>query len=162
MRGFAASRQPRRCRSPRFKHLKFRKPSSGIYHDADVRFWRLWRTDQQEYGRGHSTVAVRLPSSAKPSHFCQHHGCAGSFRTKVCPKCGWRGTENSGENAAGFWQNGGLCAERQCPAAEKRRKKKENDTAIETEVQENWAECDSCQKWRLLPSTCIVTDGAPF
>jgi len=28
-----------------------------------------------------------------------------------------------------------LCAERQCRAAEKRRKKKENDTAIEAEVQ---------------------------
>lgn len=89
-------------------------------------------------------------------------GAQDRFRTKACPKCGWRGTENSSEKAAGFWQHGGLCAERQCRAAEKRRKKKESDTAIEAEVQQNWAECDSCQKWRLLPSTCIVADGAPF
>jgi len=39
---------------------------------------------------------------------------------------------------------------------------KKRYTAIEAEVQENWAECDTCQKWRLLPSTCIVPDGAPF
>ena len=89
-------------------------------------------------------------------------GAQDRFRTRACPKCGWRGTENSREKAAGFWQHGGLCAERQCRAAEKRRKKKESDTAIEAEVQQNWAECDSCQKWRLLPSTCIVADGAPF
>ena len=91
-------------------------------------------------------------------------GAQDRFRTnlKACPKCGWRGTENSSEKAAGFWQHRGLCAERQCQAAEKRRKKKENNTAIEVEVQENWAECDSCQKWRLLPSMCIVADGASF
>jgi len=89
-------------------------------------------------------------------------GAKDRFRTKACSKCGWRGTENSSEKAAGFWQHGGLCAERQCRASEKRRKKKENNTAIEAEVQENWAECDSCQKWRLLPSTCIMADGAPF
>ena len=83
-------------------------------------------------------------------------GAQDRFRTKACPKCGWRGTENSSEKAAGL----GLCAERQCRTAEKRMKKKENDTAIEAE--ENWTKCDSCQKCRLLPSTCIVADGAPF
>ena len=82
IRGLAASRRPRRWRPPRIKHLKFRKPASGIYHDAGVRFWRLWRTNQREYGRGHSTVAVRLPSTAKTSHFWQHHGCEGSFSHK--------------------------------------------------------------------------------
>ena len=113
------------------------------------------------YGRGHSTVAVRSPSTAKPSHFWQQHGCEGSF-SQACPKCGWRGTEESSEKAAGFWQHGGLCTERQCRAAEMRRKKKENDTTIEAEIDESWVECDLCQKWRLLPSTCIVADGAPF
>ena len=55
------------------------------------------------------------------------------------------------------------CAQKDSVAVgEKRRKKKENDTVIEAEVQENWAECDSCQKWRLLPSTCIAADVAPF
>ena len=81
-------------------------------------------------------------------------GAKDRFRTKGGPRCGWRGTENSKEKAAGFWRHGGLCAERQCRAAEKRRKK-ENDTAIEAEVQQNWAECNSCHG-RLLPSTCIV------
>jgi len=85
-------------------------------------------------------------------------GAQDRFRTKACPKCGWRGTENNSEKAAGFWPHGVLCAERQCRTAKKRK----NDTAIEAEVQQNWAECDSCQKWRLLPSTCIVADGAPF
>ena len=47
----------RRWRPPRFKHLKFRKTASGIYHDADVRQDR--------------------------------------FQTQACPKCGWRGTENT-------------------------------------------------------------------
>ena len=61
-------------------------------------------------------------------------GAKDRFRTRVCPKCGWRGTENSSEKTAGFWQYGGLCAERQCRAAEKRRKKKQNDTAIEREA----------------------------
>ena len=82
-------------------------------------------------------------------------GAQDRFRTRACPKCGWRGTENSREKAAGFWQYGGLCAERQCRVSQKRRKKKENDTAIEAEVQQNWAECNSCHG-RLLPSTCIV------
>ena len=45
----AASRRPWRWRPLRFKHLKFRKPASGIYHDAGVQFWRLWRIDQREY-----------------------------------------------------------------------------------------------------------------
>ena len=84
------------------------------------------------------------------------------FRTEACPKCEWRGTEESSEKAAGFWQHGGLCAQRQCRAPEKRSKKKENHTTIEAEVEENWAECVLWQKWRLLPSTCIVADSAPF
>ena len=102
------------------------------------------------------------PARHNPHTFGNIMGAKDRFRTKACPKCGWRGTENSSEKAAGFWQHGGLCAERQCRGAEKRRKKKENDTAIEAEVEENWTECDSCQKCRLLPSTYIVADGAPF
>ena len=49
-------------------------------------------------------------------------GAQDRFRTRACPKCGWRGTENSNEKAAGFWQYGGLCAERQSRAAEKTKK----------------------------------------
>ena len=33
---------------------------------------------------------------------------------------------------------------------------------VTAEVEDNWAECDTCQKWRRLPGTFIVADGAPF
>ena len=33
---------------------------------------------------------------------------------------------------------------------------------VTAEVEDNWAECDVCQKWRRLPATFIVADGAPF
>ena len=33
---------------------------------------------------------------------------------------------------------------------------------VTAEVENQWAECDECQKWRRLPPTFIVADGAPF
>ena len=30
------------------------------------------------------------------------------------------------------------------------------------QVDDNWAECDACKKWRRLPGTFIVADGAHF
>jgi len=30
------------------------------------------------------------------------------------------------------------------------------------QVDDNWAECDLCQKWRRLPGTFVVADGAHF
>jgi hypothetical protein len=30
------------------------------------------------------------------------------------------------------------------------------------QVEDNWAECDICQKWRRLPGSFVVADGAPF
>jgi len=68
------------------------------------------------------------PARQNPHTFVNIMGAKDRFRTKACPECGWRGTENTSEKAAGFWQYGGLWAERQCRAAGKRRKKKENHT----------------------------------
>ena len=33
---------------------------------------------------------------------------------------------------------------------------------VTVEVEDNWAECDLCQKWRRLPGAFVVSDGAPF
>ena len=30
------------------------------------------------------------------------------------------------------------------------------------QVEDSWADCDLCKKWRLLPDTFVVEDGAPF
>ena len=33
---------------------------------------------------------------------------------------------------------------------------------VTAEVEDNWAECDNCQKWRRLPGSFVVADGAAF